>query len=84
VFKRRVAGNDAGYFSKHDVLLQSSIISEEFLEQLLNCTHSNKDLHLGVSNVKIKLSHLFRKSILSIRFLDSSSDVREHPLISGL
>lgn len=58
-----MVGTAAGCFSKHDILRHSSIILEEFLEQLINCTHFNKDLHLGVSNVKVKLSQLFMTSI---------------------
>lgn len=64
MFKRRVDGTAAGCFLKHNILYHFSIILEDFLEQLINCTHSSKDLHLGVSNVKIKLSQLCRTSIL--------------------
>ena len=63
MFKRRVGGTAAGCFFKHDIPYHISIILEDFLEQLINCTHSSKDLHLRVSNVKIKLSQLCRTSI---------------------
>jgi hypothetical protein len=59
-----VDGTAAGCFFKHDILYHISIILEDFLEQLINSTHSSKDLHLGVSNVKIKLPQPCRTSIL--------------------
>jgi len=49
---------------KGKILHQISIILEDFLEQMINCTHCSKDLHLGVGDVKIKLSQLCRIFII--------------------
>ena len=49
---------------KDKILYNISIILEYFFEQLINCTHSSKDLHLAVGDVEMKLSQLCKTSIL--------------------